>query len=83
MKTYSTPASAKAAVKKQGLYLMDYEILEAEGRFYPHFICEISTDVHELYSRGFSAELGKTKNSSLSFRRASPDLCKLRRARNL
>lgn len=57
MEIYKTKGSAKAAIKRQGLHLMNYEIRRKHtDGCYPHFYCAIHEDVEEIRNRGFSAE---------------------------
>lgn len=61
---YKTGASAKAAVKRQALHLMNYEIRPApDGRFVAHFFCAVHEDVDEVTVRssGFTSEFNPEK----------------------
>lgn len=62
MRYFSTEKSAKQAVRREGLYLMNYEIRNRHGNgYYPHFFCAVREDVSEIQSRGFYAEYSPEK----------------------
>lgn len=65
MNTYKTESGAKAAIKRQGLHLMNYEIRRIGNDrlpvFSPLFFCALPEDVAELLDRGFYAELNPAK----------------------
>ena len=58
MKNYKTVSGARAAVKRQGLHLMEYEITPlVGGGFVPFFYVSNKEDYDEIWERGFQAEI--------------------------
>ena len=65
-RSYKSKSSAKAAVKKEGLQLMNYEIkpistTKPNGPFGPYFYCCDHEDLREIKSRGFYGEVNIEK----------------------
>ena len=61
VKMYASKSSAKQAIKKRGMHLMEYEIcthpLTSGGdKYCVHFACEELEDVIECRNRGFAAD---------------------------
>lgn len=61
-KTYKTEKGAHAAVKRQALHLMSYDVEPIiGGGFAPYFYVQTRADYDELWGRGFQAEINPDK----------------------
>jgi len=58
-RSYKTEASARAAIKREGLHAMKFTIEQRGERYFPLFACELPEDRRELLDRGFNAFLDR------------------------
>jgi hypothetical protein len=59
---YKTRSGVVAAIKRQGLFLMNFDVVGDERRgFTAHFYCAERCDVQEITDRGFLASFEPKK----------------------
>lgn len=64
IKTYKTEKSAKAKIKKEGLHLLNYDLVKQDDcRYSIHFYVQLLEDKHDLESRGFTAKVDLYKSN--------------------
>jgi len=55
MRAFKSQSSMKAAIKKEGLHLMNYEPVDTERGWIPRFFTHSNEDTHDIQNRGFFA----------------------------